>query len=369
VWYKELVLEITDKCSLDCKFCYSNSNKDGENFINYNILDNLINDCNDLNIYTICISGGEPFIHPKIVHFLKKFYYNGNNTFIYTSGSIYKKNSMIPVPKKMLKKVKKYKMSLRFNIQSFKEEIHDNITQTKDSYKNVMETLKKAIKLKIPCEVHVIPTVLNTKDYNELVDMFNRLKIMGVKQIKILRLINVGKSRFFEELDHESDVDSRFSFSSYIDLTFKQLKKKFGEFIRLSDSFCYDNYTFNCNINHKLTITPDGKVYPCVSTKTFDMFNFSIYDTSLKEIIQSDKYNDILNFFCIANSSDFGCPSQFYNKTFNKNNKMKENYSNVYENGYLPNKDELANCREDDETNIVEILQKKRKEMFSDEEN
>ena len=67
------ILEITDKCNLDCNICYSNSSTDGSlkhksmETIEF-MLDQIM--LNEINADIVQISGGEPTIHPNFFEIL-----------------------------------------------------------------------------------------------------------------------------------------------------------------------------------------------------------------------------------------------------------------------------------------------------------
>ena len=74
---REVSLELTHNCSLDCKFCSSNArcvSKTGnenniENILDYDVVSSIM--CQgryELGAYRISFSGGEPLLHP---YFLK----------------------------------------------------------------------------------------------------------------------------------------------------------------------------------------------------------------------------------------------------------------------------------------------------------
>jgi len=80
------VLGITNRCNLDCMYCYSSSGNDDFNMIGDNIAFAIINELKEaLGIYIVTISGGEPF--PYVLDLAAKhkdivFYTYSNGTLI-----------------------------------------------------------------------------------------------------------------------------------------------------------------------------------------------------------------------------------------------------------------------------------------------
>jgi len=59
----ELVIEVTDRCHNNCVHCSSNSNASKALFLPVSAIEKAIQ---DVNPGTVILSGGEPFLHPKI---------------------------------------------------------------------------------------------------------------------------------------------------------------------------------------------------------------------------------------------------------------------------------------------------------------
>jgi len=66
---KELTIEITNYCSLNCLHCSTKANTQGEIFFSVNQINNYLNQFPDFK--KVRLSGGEPFEHPDLVEILK----------------------------------------------------------------------------------------------------------------------------------------------------------------------------------------------------------------------------------------------------------------------------------------------------------
>lgn len=67
---KSVYIEITSKCNMNCPYCYNNSTFEGT-FLSKEKFFDLIDQCKNNKIPEITISGGEPFLHPNIIDFIK----------------------------------------------------------------------------------------------------------------------------------------------------------------------------------------------------------------------------------------------------------------------------------------------------------
>ena len=89
---KELLIEITNKCPLNCIFCSSHSNLRKNRHINKETLKKIILDAKRLRIEKIQLSGGEPFQHPDIDELIGVILEKNFELEIYTCGNVFLNN-------------------------------------------------------------------------------------------------------------------------------------------------------------------------------------------------------------------------------------------------------------------------------------
>lgn len=309
---KELLIEICNKCYLKCKFCSSRGNERNNLFLNIKFIKKIIKEAKKTTISVIQLSGGEPFTHPYFFEICKFIKRNKSRFIVYTSGNIKKKDVLKPLNYKIINKLKKYNITaIRFNFQSYKEEIHNNLTGA-ISYQNTVESIRRVIKSGITCEVHLIPLKTNFKDFEKTLAFLTKL---GVSKVKFLRFIPHGRGLSYNtELELNSD--------EYHELitSFLFLKKKYKDFIEIGSAFnqkddkINDNICKRCQIGkNKIVITPNAYLYPCVSTKNLDFYNFNLKEKSYREIIDSKKYNSkVRQFYSLIKYFNTECPTQAY---------------------------------------------------------
>ncbi|MHA1678544.1 MAG: radical SAM protein [Promethearchaeota archaeon] len=289
----ELLIEITKKCGLNCKYCSSNSDKNSSLHLNFKTIESLIKDSTKLNISNVQLSGGEPFLHQDFLKICKLIISNKKILDIYTSGNIFHGNKLTPLDNSFLEELKKLKINeLRFNLQSHKKAIHNFLTNTK-SFENTITSIKNSINLGLNVVIHFIPLKVN---YKLLEDSICFFKNLGVSRVKLLRFVPHGRGAINNKILELTKNE----YINLIKILF-ELKEKYEDFIEIGSSFNIyfnkQNITFcrECRMGkHKIAITPGGNVYPCVSTKHFKIFNFNINEKSLYEIIKSKRYISII---------------------------------------------------------------------------
>jgi len=318
---KELLIEICKQCYLECKFCSSNADEKSLQYLKLEQINSVLKNIKKLKISKIELSGGEPFTHPDFLQICESIFNYQIKLQIYTSGNLKKKKKLIPIPNSTLIKLKKYNPdSIRFNLQSYSQKTHNLLTNS-ESFHNTLTSLKRSIKLGLKTEVHIIPLKQN---YLELHQTINFLKNLGVTKIKFLRFVAHGRgltNKKFLEL----------SYPQYNDLVkdFIDFKEKYNRLIEIGSSFnnsiIYDsNICRKCHLGkNKIAITPDGQVFPCVSTKNLKIFNYNLDKYSLFQILRSNDYQTQLEKYLKISTrklKDNGsfinlCPTQSFLKT------------------------------------------------------
>ena len=73
--FRKALLQITEKCNLKCKHCFIDSSTEGKTISLYDIENVIWPQLKALNVISLTVTGGEPFVHPDIegvVKFLSK---------------------------------------------------------------------------------------------------------------------------------------------------------------------------------------------------------------------------------------------------------------------------------------------------------
>ncbi len=298
---KELLIEICRSCYLDCKFCSSNADENSLQLLKFEQINSILEYSKKLKISKVELSGGEPFTHPDILEICKSITKHQIKLEIYTSGNLKKKGELIPLPNNTLKELNNCKLdSIRFNLQSHNKEVHNLLTNS-ESFNNTLTSLKRSIRMGLNTEVHIIPLKQN---YLELHQTINFLKSLGVNKIKFLRFVAHGRG-----LTNKESLE--LNYPEYDDLVNNliEYKLKYNSLIEIGSSFnnsiIYDsNICRKCHLGkNKIAITPEGQVFPCVSTKNLKIFNFNLDEYSLFQILKSNNYQTQLDKYMKISTS------------------------------------------------------------------
>ena len=155
---KDVSIEITQKCLNHCIHCSSCSSEECTMMLQLDTLRRVIKGLQRLEVERVCLSGGEPFLHPDIIEIVKRISDCNIVVDIYSSGIIKDKEGPKPLSLELLTTIKKVgARSLIFNLQSANENTYDRITQSKGHFPLLCESISNAIKCGIRTEIHFVP--------------------------------------------------------------------------------------------------------------------------------------------------------------------------------------------------------------------
>lgn len=289
---KELKIELTNKCSRNCKHCSSNATSNIGNLkeLDYDDVCKIINEAKSIGVEAIVFTGGEPLMYDRLPKLIKLTSILGMKSTIYTFAyrndeSLNKYRNLIDLG---LNKIiysladslsseednsiydKEYFFDKVFNGNNAKLGFH--YTVSKDSYSRLETIVTKTI------------NIFNNKDYFD--------------KVSILRFVPHGKGTTNMDLTKEELL-----FIKEFYLNFSNKDK-----IRLGSPWNILGIENNpCIIADEIMIIGfDGIAYPCDSIKYFTELGISgnIKENSLIDMYNSKYFSNIRNF-----NTDNSCSS------------------------------------------------------------
>jgi len=194
-------------CNIKCKHCYldCHHNIKKKNFLSFEKISEFFsNDFRDLK--KIYLTGGEPFLHPKINDILR-LTLNINNVCVYSNGTLLTEKKI-----KLIKEIEdntRYNLSFKLSLDHFSEGRNDEY-RARGVFKKVLNALLLSQKYHISTEVACVN--LKNEDVNYLKDGFlNLFEKHGIniqsKDIKILPMLNLGNyAKYYHISDFEKNV-------------------------------------------------------------------------------------------------------------------------------------------------------------------
>ena len=189
---KEVCLEITDTCVMNCLHCSGLCGLGLGNTLSLHQIKRIIDELSILGAETLEISGGEPLMHPSLSQIVEYAERSSLETVLYTSGTMLNSNGRITslninvadrLQRSGLEKV-------IFNLQGRTSSTHEAITQVKGSFENVLESIRTMKVLGFWVGVHFVPMKPNYQEFRGLLQLCQDL---GVDEVGVLRFVPQGR--------------------------------------------------------------------------------------------------------------------------------------------------------------------------------
>lgn len=213
----------------------------------------------------MCLSGGEPFLHPDIVETIEYAAQKGLIVDVYSSGIVGEHDLEKSISKEMLWKCKKSGLNrIMFNVQAADSEVYDTIMNTKGKYDLLIQSITNAGECQIDTEIHFVPMKQN---YNQVTNVVKLAEQLNVCCVSFLRLVPHGRAKDNKEKIMLCDDELR--------NIQKELYcvKETGKKVRIGLPLSYADVETKCHaVREKLYIKFDGSVYGCEAFKYIKFF-------------------------------------------------------------------------------------------------
>jgi MoaA/NifB/PqqE/SkfB family radical SAM enzyme len=301
---KEVSIEIIRKCPNNCVHCSSSSNKNDPEMLTYNKFVSVVDEAVILGAKTICLSGGEPFLHPDIIDMITCVHNKGADCHVYTSGIIFDSSmERVSLSRDLLSSIAGKASKLIFNIEAASSDTYDKVMGTTGCFEKMRQSVVTANNLSIITEAHFVPMKINIAEMEPTVALCKKL---GISKISFLRLVAHGRAQINKDEimlsgDEFPGMKNRLeSLQNHSDIA-----------IRIGVPLSVNDGCHKCEAaNGKLNIKYDGHVFPCEvfkNDRTAVALNGfqpeSIYDSSLQEIYYRSLYLQHVRDF----SQQFSC--------------------------------------------------------------
>ena len=280
---KEVKIELTNKCSRNCKHCSSNATSENSNLkeLDFNNVSKIIREAKLMGVETIVFTGGEPLMYERLNELVKLTSSLGMKSTIYSFA--YRNDQTLRQYRTLIGNgLNKIIYSLADNLSDEKElstyekqEFFDKVFEENNATLGFHYTVSKDSIKKLN---HIV---------NETIETFDKKKYFD--KISLLRFVPHGKGTYDMDLSKEELLSIKELYLS------SNNKSK----IRLGSPWNILGIENNpCIIADEIVIIGfDGIAYPCDSIKYFTSLGISgnIKDNSLEEMYNSQYFNNIRN--------------------------------------------------------------------------
>jgi radical SAM protein with 4Fe4S-binding SPASM domain len=294
VFFKELSIELTKKCPLNCIYCSSEADREKQENLDLIRLKEIISSVKKSHrIKTISLSGGDPAVYPNFFDVLEFLNSIKLKVIVFSSGTIFDHEERIsPISVDYLQKIKKVKKGseIRINIQGYDRETIEGINRTPGSYNCIMESISNIKDEKITLGANVVPFKNNYKNIEKIYDFCidNHFD-----QINFLRFVPQGRGKEgYLNLTPEDFYEVQQSLVTVLKRSKKdeKIKIRIGHPINFlfllgeEDLYFEKKHCCRGGIDAPL-ILPDGSVAMCPAWKELKHFSpGNIYESSFPKI-------------------------------------------------------------------------------------
>ena len=290
----EISIEILQRCPNRCIYCSSHSNPQATHIISFEIIKNIIDDAKSLGCKTVCLSGGEPFLHPQILDIISYIAKQQLICYVYTSGIYMKDEVYSSLPNEYIEAIRGMVDKVIFNVEADSSTLYDQIMGTDvGGFDMMKKSINDCVSSGLVVETHVVPMQVNFKHLKSIFEMCYQL---GVSKVSILRLVLQGRA-----LENLSLVKLTGEDSWEVTKLIKALKKAYKGKVRIGLPYSDSNCRIYCKAaSDKINVRYDGNVYPCEVFKD-DLLNAklgcepdNVWKDSFYDLYQNSPYLNVV---------------------------------------------------------------------------
>jgi radical SAM protein with 4Fe4S-binding SPASM domain len=283
----QVQIDITNRCNLNCLYCYNKMNSLRDRELSDDELRQIISKViTELNPLYVSFSGGEPLIRADLlIESIKKLKENKIGVHINTNSLL-----MTEDIAKNFGELKVDKININIDSLEYQDKLRGGKNLLKKTF-NSLEILKKHF----PKEKISIACVITKLNYKNCLEIAKFVKREGLMEIHLLDMIPCEKSSMDLFLSKEEWLEF---FKIYKEIKDMGVKIKpnhallfLGEFEnQVKIPFCMAG-------RFKMVITADGKIVPCNYFKNKDFICGDALKENLLEVWQNSKIMNEFRYF------------------------------------------------------------------------
>lgn len=291
-------MALTKRCTYRCVYCYAQLQKNKERELTKEVIFRFLDDCRDVGVKAISlVSDGESTCSPYLYDTIKKAKENGLDIALGTNGYLLDDNR--------LEEILPLLTYLRFNISAGEPKRYSEIHGVSEKcFYKVIETIKKAVEIKNRFGLSVtigIQMVLMPQFKDQILPFARLGKKLKVDYAVIKHCsddekasLGVNYTQYFNLVPLLKKAET-FSTETYL------VKVKWSKILSKGER----KYSQCFGPPFMLQISGNGLVAPCGAffSEKYKKYHIgNIIDTPFKEILNSDRYWEVMNYLA---SKDF----------------------------------------------------------------
>lgn len=269
-----IYIEITSKCNERCMHCYIPHEKK-VNHMQTDLFYSILNQCRDMKLLHLTLTGGEPMLHPNFLGFIRECRLYNMSVNVLSNLTLLNDEIIEEMRTNSL-------LSVQVSLYSMDPNIHDTITRMEGSCELTKNSIMKLVENDIPLQISCTIMKQNKDCYMDVVHWAKKhdvritydYVVIGKYDSTIGNLDNrLSVSDVMEVI--ESKIINE---PNYLNLIVTESEKKINE----------TPNDIVCSVCHSsLCVADNGTVYPCAGWQGYAVGN--VNEVSLKEIWNTSK--------------------------------------------------------------------------------
>ena len=271
-----LQIELTSRCNERCVHCYIPHEYKTEN-IEPSLFYDVLEQCKEIGILDLTLSGGEPMMHEKFCDFLRKCKEYDFSVNVLSNLTLLNDEIITEMKANRLS-------SVQVSLYSTNPTIHDEITQMKGSFEKTKNAILKLIENDIPMQISCPTMKPNKNCYADVINWAHEHKIRATTDF----IMMAKYDGTMQNLEHRLSLDEVTKVIDDIiknDLVYRNWMKE-ADFIEADKRDISNDIVCGVCIS-TICMVANGNVYPCAGWQSYIVGN--VKDTSLQEIWENSE--------------------------------------------------------------------------------
>ncbi len=187
-----LIWNLTNRCNLYCKHCYSSANQDRSEELSLEEIESVAQDLIREKVRFAILSGGEPLLREDIYDIAFLLREKGIRTYLSTNGLL--------INRENVKRIKEHFDYVGISIDGTPE-VHDSFRGKRHAFEESLNALRLCLKEGIKVGLRF---TLTSRTAGSLPFILDLVQEVGVPKVYISHLVYAGRGRRLGEVERES---------------------------------------------------------------------------------------------------------------------------------------------------------------------
>jgi radical SAM protein with 4Fe4S-binding SPASM domain len=285
---------LTNKCNINCIYCYGNYKSNNKDFIDSNKIDELFKKLVSKGISDIELTGGEPLMHPNFKYILRTALEYFNSVSILSNGVLFDNETLDIIIKN------KDKIAIQISIDGCTEETNSLVRGAANTWAKTLHNIKALTQIGVKLR---IAYMLTRENLFELKATFEMMKGIGVKLVALSIVHGLGRGSNLKYSDgHALNFTKSpdfVEFSTILNDVAINYSDMMTNYSKIKEKF--PNYFIdanNCGTGWNIcSIYPNGDVYSCQLLGKDGPKLGNIFDDEIESIFNNNTACDFFRKF------------------------------------------------------------------------